>query len=77
MDLAQDTTSLRWWDYIIAKVVTETSETRYSLDQYDLEYLMNLYEVISLKDYMESLRNLDQLNKIENEKKLKELSKLS
>lgn len=77
MDLASTTSSLKWWDYILAKVVTETSETRHSLDQYGVDYMMDLYEMISLKEYMESLRQFDQITKLENEKMLQHLSKLS
>lgn len=63
MELAKKSFSLDWWWIILNKVVTTTSETRWSLDQYDVDYLMNLYEAISLEDYLKSLQTYDHLVK--------------
>lgn len=50
------------------KVVSETSETRQSLDEYDVDYFLKLHEAISLKDYLEELRFKDIEIKRNNEK---------
>ena len=76
MDLATESLSISWWDFILGKVVMETSETRYSLDQYDLAYVMNLYEMLTYKEYMESLRVHDQTLKVEKERVLSRISKI-
>lgn len=41
------------------RIVSETSETRQSLDEYDIGYFLKMYEAITLKEYMESLRLTD------------------
>lgn len=76
MEVASSTTSVSWWEWILFKVVTKTSETRYSLDQYDLDYTMKLYEAISLQEYMESLHQYDNLKRIEEEKMLKKAARM-
>lgn len=58
------------------KVVSKTSETRASLDMYDLDYIMKLYEAISLQEYMESLHHYDQMKRIEEEKTLKRVARM-
>ncbi len=37
------------------KIVSETSETKHSLDFYDVGYLLSLYEGLTLKSYIEGL----------------------
>jgi hypothetical protein len=44
---------------MLYRIVSKTSETRISLDQYDLRYMFSLYEAIDLEDYIELLRMKD------------------
>lgn len=55
MDVAAQTLSLTWYEVILCKVVKNTSETLYTLDQYGVDYLLKLYEYLTFEDYMESL----------------------
>lgn len=59
MEIANKTSSLSWVDYMFFRIVSETSETRQSLDEYDIGYFLKMYEAITLKEYMESLRLTD------------------
>jgi len=47
------------------KIVKETSETRSSLDEYDINYFLDLFEGLSLKDYVESIYRVDSAMKSE------------
>lgn len=55
MSIASESLSLNWFDYIVYKVVSKTSETRFTLDKYDVEYMLNLYEAIELDAYFAEL----------------------
>ncbi|HBT0444898.1 TPA: hypothetical protein MCM29_005577 [Klebsiella pneumoniae] len=59
MDVARKSSSLTWYDYMFFKVVSETSETRYSLDQYGIDYFLQLHEAIALKEYIRDLEYRD------------------
>lgn len=69
MDAASNTSSLSWTDYMMFRIVSETSETRQSLDEYGVEYFLKLYEAITLKEYLDSLRLTDIEIKRENANK--------
>jgi len=67
MDVARKSSSLTWYDYMFFRVVSETSETRYTLDQYGVEYFLQLHEAIALKEYIQDLGNKDLEVKRQNE----------
>lgn len=39
---------------MLGKITYKTSETRESLDKYDIQYMLSIYEYIELQDYLES-----------------------
>lgn len=47
------------------KITKETSETRSSLDEYDINYFLDLFEGLSLTDYVESIYKVDSAMKAE------------
>lgn len=55
MEVAASTLSLTWYEIILCKVIKNTSETRYTLDQYGVDYLMKLYEYLCFEEYTEAL----------------------
>lgn len=55
------------------KIVSETSETRASLDCYDINYFIKLYEGLTLKDYVNALYNKDGIDKQEEQAKMRQL----
>lgn len=46
---------MTWIDFIYFKIITETSENRTSLDNYDINYFLSIYEGLTLKEYISSL----------------------
>lgn len=76
MELARKSSTLKWWDFIWFKLVKITHETRWSLDQYDSEYFMNLYEAISLEEYTKDLYQYDIDEKRETERMLTNLNRM-
>ena len=70
MEVARKSSSLTWYDYMFFKIVSETSETRSSLDEYGIEYFLQLHEAIALKEYLVSLEYRD-IEVKRNEEKLK------
>lgn len=76
MELARKSSTLKWWDFIWFKIVKATHETRWSLDQYDSEYFMNLYEAISLEEYTKDLYQYDMDEKRETERVLTNLNRM-
>lgn len=57
MEIASETLSLTWWQIVLFKVIKNTSETRYSLDAYGVDYLMDMFEYISFDEYMTALQH--------------------
>lgn len=45
---------------MLYKVVSKTSETRSSIDKYDMDYLFQLYEAISFDEHIEKLYSVEQ-----------------
>lgn len=66
---------MSYWDTMYLKIVKETSETRASLDCYDIEYFFNLYEGLTLDDYVDGLLKKDSLMKQEEAAKLRQQKK--
>lgn len=56
MEIASKSLSLNWFDIIIYKIISKTSETRASLELYDIDYMLNINEAIELESYLESLQ---------------------
>lgn len=76
MDFANKTSSLSWVDFMYFKIITETSENRYSLDNYDINYFLNIFEALSLKEYISSLQMHDSVMKREQIEKASAMKKL-
>lgn len=57
------------------KIVRETSETRFSLDCYDISYFLSLYEGLALHDYIDGLYKADNIIKQEEMARQRELTK--
>jgi peptidase E len=55
------------------KITKETSETRSSLDEFDIYYFLDLYEGLSLQDYVAGLHNVDLSIKAHEAEKLRQL----
>lgn len=39
---------------MLGKITYKTSETRESLDKYDIKYMLSIYEYVELQDYLEA-----------------------
>lgn len=69
IEIAQETASFRWWDYLIYRITTKTSETLYSLDKYNIDYLLKQAEIIDHEDYVRALHRKDSDQKDEMRRK--------
>ncbi len=65
MEIANTTASFSWSDAMYLKIIKETSETRASLDCYDIDYFLNIYEGLMLSDYLDALAKKDMVMKQE------------
>lgn len=59
METAEKTLTLKWYEIILCKVVKNTSETRSTLDQYGVDYLLGMYEYLTYEEYIEALYTKD------------------
>lgn len=75
MSIASESFSLNWFDYLLYKVVSKTSETRYTLDYYDVEYILNLYEAIELNNYLDELKSYNSEMKRKEDEKAQSMKK--
>lgn len=48
-----------WLDSLLLRVITDkrVSETRYSLNMYDMEYLFKLNEFLDIQDYIQEVQH--------------------
>lgn len=76
MSVATETLSLKWWEIILCKVVSKTSETRATLDMYGVDYLMKMYEWMCYEDYIQALQSKDHQMKRKQEATLAQVQKL-